>query len=152
MRQVGESVMVRKPDQAVGVFTIPAYGTYYVRETAVSGDMMLNDSVFGPLTYSETNRADNPTVVNTANVGSLTVELRDEKKEKLGTQPAAIDYMNAADLAKFPVSVDASNLAEEMCIRDSAFPARPLPSSPSYRHRRRRFPGCSACQKTQTSW
>ena len=113
MRQVGEPVTVRKPDQAVGVFTIPAYGTYYVRETAVSGDMMLNDSVFGPLTYSETNRADNPTVVNTANVGSLTVELRDEKKEKLGTQPAAIDYVNAADLAKFTVSVDASNLAED---------------------------------------
>ena len=113
MRQVGEPVTVRKPDQAVGVFTIPAYGTYYVRETAVSGDMMLNDSVFGPLTYSETNRADNPTVVNKANVGSLTVELRDEKKEKLGTQPAAIDYVNAADLAKFTVSVDASNLAED---------------------------------------
>ena len=113
MRQVGEPVTVRKPDQAVGVFTIPAYGTYYVRETAVSGDMMLNDSVFGPLTYSETNRADNPTVANTANVGSLTVELRDEKKEKLGTQPAAIDYVNAADLAKFTVSVGASNLAED---------------------------------------
>ena len=113
MRQVGEPVTVRKPDQAVGVFTIPAYGTYYVRETAVSGDMMLNDSVFGPLTYSETNRADNPTVANTANVGSLTVELRDEKKEKLGMQPAAIDYVNAADLAKFTVSVDASNLAED---------------------------------------
>ena len=112
MQQVGEPVTVRKPDQAVGVFTIPAYGTYFVRETAVSGDMMLNDSVFGPLTYSETNRADNPTVVNTANVGSLTVELRDEKKEKLGTQPAAIDYVNAADLAKFTVSVGASNLAE----------------------------------------
>ena len=111
-RQVGEPVTVRKPDQAVGVFTIPAYGTYYVRETAVSGDMMLNDSVFGPLTYSETKRADNPTVPNKANVGSLTVELRDEKKEKLGTQPAAIDYVNAADLAKFTVSVDASNLAE----------------------------------------
>ncbi len=113
MRQVGEPVTVRKPDQAVGVFTIPAYGTYLVRETAVSGDMMLNDRDFGPLTYSETNRADNPTVVNTANVGSLTVELRDEKKEKLGTQPAAIDYVNAADLAKFTVSVDASNLAED---------------------------------------
>ena len=113
MRQVGEPVTVRKPDQAVGVFTIPAYGTYYVRETAVSGDMMLNDSVFGPLTYSETNQADNPTVPNKANVGSLTVELRDEKKEKLGTQPAAIDYVNAADLAKFTVSVDASNLAED---------------------------------------
>ena len=113
MRQVGEPVTVRKPDQAVGVFTIPAYGTYYVRETAVSGDMMLNDSVFGPLTYSETNRADNPTVPNKANVGSLTVELRDEKKEKLGTQPAAIDYVNAADLAKFTVSVDTSNLAED---------------------------------------
>ena len=113
MRQVGEPVTVRKPDQAVGVFTIPVYGTYYVRETAVSGDMMLNDSVFGPLTYSETNRADNPTVPNTANVGSLTVELRDEKKEKLGTQPAAIDYVNAADLAKFTVLVDASNLAED---------------------------------------
>lgn len=113
MRKVGEPVTVRKPDQAVGVFTIPAYGTYYVRETAVSGDMMLNDSVFGPLTYSETNRADNPTVPNKANVGSLTVELRDEKKEKLGTQPAAIDYVNAADLAKFTVSVDASNLAED---------------------------------------
>ena len=113
MRQVGEPVTVRKPDQAVGVFTIPAYGTYFVRETAVSGDMMLNDSVFGPLTYSETKRADNPTVPNKANVGSLTVELRDEKKEKLGTQPAAIDYVNAADLAKFTVSVDASNLAED---------------------------------------
>lgn len=113
MRQVGEPVTVRKPDQAVGVFTIPAYGTYYVRETAVSGDMMLNDSVFGPLTYSETYRADNPTVANTANVGSLTVELRDEKKKKLGTQPAAIDYVNAADLAKFTVSVDASNLAKD---------------------------------------
>lgn len=113
MQQVGETVTVRKPDQAVGVFTIPAYGTYYVRETAVSGDMMLNDSVFGPLTYSETNRADNPTVANTANVGSLTVELRDEKKEKLGTQPAAIDYVNAADLAKFTVSVGASNLAKD---------------------------------------
>ena len=113
MRQVGEPVTARKPDQAVGVFTIPAYGTYYVRETAVSGDMMLNDSVFGPLTYSETNRADNPTVANTANVGSLTVELRDEKKEKMGTQPASIDYVNAADLAKFTVSVDASNLAED---------------------------------------
>ena len=113
MRQVGEPVTVRKPDQAVGVFTIPAYGTYYVRETAVSGDMMLNDSVFGPLTYSETNRAENPTVPNKANVGSLTVELRDEKKKKLGTQPAAIDYVNAADLAKFTVSVDASNLAED---------------------------------------
>ena len=113
MRQVGEPVTVRKPDQAVGVFTIPAYGTYYVRETAVSGDMMLNDSVFGPLTYSETNRADDPTVPNKANVGSLTVELRDEKKEKLGTQPAAIDYVNAADLAKFTVSVGASNLAED---------------------------------------
>ena len=113
MRQVGEPVTARKPDQAVGVFTIPAYGTYYVRETAVSGDMMLNDSVFGPLTYSETNRADNPTVPNKANVGSLTVELRDEKKEKLGTQPAAIDYVNAADLAKFTVSVDASNLAKD---------------------------------------
>lgn len=112
MRQVGEPVTVRKPDQAVGVFTIPAYGTYYVRETAVSGDMMLNDSVFGPLTYSETNRANNLTVPNKANVGSLTVALRDEKKEKLGTQPAAIDYVNAADLAKFTVSVDASNLAE----------------------------------------
>ena len=110
---VGEPVTVRKPDQAVGVFTIPAYGTYYVRETAVSGDMMLNDSVFGPLTYSETYRADNPTVANTANVGSLTVELRDEKKKKLGTQPAAIDYVNAADLAKFTVSVDASNLAKD---------------------------------------
>ena len=113
MQQVGETVTVRKPDQAVGVFTIPAYGTYYVKETAVSGDMMLNDSVFGPLTYSETYRADNQTVVNTANVGSLTVELRDEKKEKLGTQPAAIDYVNAADLAKFTVSVGASNLAED---------------------------------------
>ena len=109
---VGEPVTVRKPDQAVGVFTIPAYGTYYVRETAVSGDMMLNDSVFGPLTYSETYQADNPTVVNKANVGSLTVELRDEKKEKLGTQPADIDYVNAEDLAKFTVSVDASKLAE----------------------------------------
>lgn len=113
MRKVGEPVTVRKPDQTVGVFTIPAYGTYYVRETAVSGDMMLNDSVFGPLTYSETNRADNPTVPNKANVGSLTVELRDEKKEKLGTKPAAIDYVNAADLAKFTVSVGASNLAED---------------------------------------
>ena len=112
-QQVGDPVTVRKPDQAVGVFTIPAYGTYYVRETAVSGDMMLNDSVFGPLTYSETKRADNPTVPNKANVGSLTVELRDEKKEKLGTKPAAIDYVNAADLAKFTVSVDASNLAED---------------------------------------
>lgn len=112
-QQVGKPVTVRKPDQAVGVFTIPAYGTYYVRETAVSGDMMLNDSVFGPLTYSETNQAENPTVVNKANVGSLTVELRDEKKGKLGTQPAAIDYVNAADLAKFTVSVDASNLAED---------------------------------------
>lgn len=112
-QQVGKSVTVRKSDQAVGVFTIPAYGTYYVRETAVSGDMMLNDSVFGPLTYSETNRAENPTVPNKANVGSLTVELRDEKKEKLGTKPAAIDYVNAADLAKFTVSVDASNLAED---------------------------------------
>ena len=113
MRQVGEPVTVRKPDQAVGVFTIPAYGTYYVRETAVSGDMMLNDSVFGPLTYSETNQADNPTVPNKANVGSLTVELRDEKKEKLGTKPAAIDYVNAEDLAKFTVSVAASNLAKD---------------------------------------
>ena len=112
-QQVGEPVTVRKPDQAVGVFTIPAYGTYYVRETAVSGDMMLNDSVFGPLTYSETDRADNPTVPNKANVGSLTVELRDEKKEKLGTKPADIDYVNAADLAKFTVSVGASNLAED---------------------------------------
>lgn len=113
MRQVGEPVTVRKPDQAVGVFTIPAYGTYFVRETAVSGDMMLNDRDFGPLTYSETNQAENPTVPNKANVGSLTVELRDEKKEKLGTQPAAIDYVNAADLAKFTVSVGASNLAED---------------------------------------
>lgn len=113
MRQVGEPVTVRKPDQAVGVFTIPAYGTYFVRETAVSGDMMLNDSVFGPLTYSETYRAENPTVPNKANVGSLTVELRDEKKEKLGPQPAAIDYVSAADLAKFTVSVGASNLAED---------------------------------------
>ncbi len=109
---VGEPVTVRKPE-TVGVFTIPAYGTYYVRETAVSGDMMLNDSVFGPLTYSETKQADNLTVPNKANVGSLTVELRDEKKEKLGTQPAAIDYVNAADLAKFTVSVGASNLAED---------------------------------------
>lgn len=113
MRQVGEPVMVRKPDQAVGVFTIPAYGKYFVRETAVSGDMMLNDSVFGPLTYSETDQAENLTVPNKANVGSLTVELRDEKKKKLGTQPAAIDYVNAADLAKFTVSVDASNLAKD---------------------------------------
>lgn len=108
---VGEPVTVRKPE-TVGVFTIPAYGKYFVRETAVSGDMMLNDGVW-PLTYSETNRADNPTVVNKANVGSLTVELRDEKKEKLGTKPAAIDYVNAADLAKFTVSVAASNLAED---------------------------------------
>ena len=113
MRQVGETVTVRKPDQAVGVFTIPAYGTYYVRETAVSGDMMLNDTDFGPLTYSETYRADNQTVPNKANVGSLTVELRDEKKEKLGTQPAAIDYVSAADLAEFTVSVGASNLAKD---------------------------------------
>ena len=112
-RQVGEPVTVRKPDQAVGVFTIPAYGTYYVRETAVSGDMMLNDSVFGPLTYSEKDRADNLTVPNKANVGSLTVELCDEKKEKLGTKPADIDYVNAADLAKFTVSVGTSNLAED---------------------------------------
>ena len=112
-KPVGDPVTVRKPDQAVGVFTIPAYGTYYVRETAVSGDMMLNDEDFGPLTYSETNQAENPTVPNKANVGSLTVELRDEKKEKLGTQPAAIDYVNAADLAKFTVSVGASNLAED---------------------------------------
>ena len=111
-QQVGKSVTVRKPDQAVGVFTIPAYGTYYVRETAVSGDMMLNDSVFGPLTYSEKDRAENLTVPNTANVGSLTVELCDEKKEKLGTKPADIDYVSAADLAKFTVSVDALNLAE----------------------------------------
>ena len=113
MRQVGEPVTVRKPDQAVGVFTIPAYGTYFVRETAVSGDMMLNDEDFGPLTYSETYRAENPTVPNKANVGSLTVELRDEKKEKLGTQPAAIDYVDAKDLAKFTVSVGASNLAKD---------------------------------------
>lgn len=113
MQQVGKLVTVRKPDQAVGVFTIPAYGKYYVRETAVSGDMMLNDEDFGPLTYSETYRAENPTVPNKANVGSLTVELCDEKKEKLGTQPAAIDYVNAADLAKFTVSVGASNLAED---------------------------------------
>lgn len=113
MRQVGEPVTVRKPDQAVGVFTIPAYGKYYVRETAVSGDMMLNDEKFGPLTYSETDQEENLTVPNKANVGSLTVELRDEKKEKLGTQPAAIDYVNAADLAKFTVSVDASNLAKD---------------------------------------
>lgn len=113
MQQVGKPVTVRKPDQAVGVFTIPAYGTYYVRETAVSGDMMLNDSVFGPLTYSETDRADNLNVPNKANVGSLTVELRDEKKEKLGTKPADIDYVDAADLAKFTVSVAASNLAKD---------------------------------------
>ena len=112
-QQVGEPVTVRKPDQAVGVFTIPAYGKYFVRETAVSGDMMLNDNVFGPLTYSETDRADNLTVPNKANVGSLTVELRDEKKEKLGPQPADIDYVNAADLAKFTVSVAASNLAKD---------------------------------------
>ena len=112
-QQVGDPVTVRKPDQAVGVFTIPAYGTYYVRETAVSGDMMLNDKEFGPLTYSETDRADNLNVPNKANVGSLTVELCDEKKEKLGTQPAAIDYVNAADLAKFTVSVGASNLAKD---------------------------------------
>ena len=112
-QQVGDPVTVRKPDQAVGVFTIPAYGTYFVRETAVSGDMMLNDSVFGPLTYSETNQAENPTVPNKANVGSLTVELCDEKKEKLGTKPADIDYVNAADLAKFTVSVGASDLAED---------------------------------------
>lgn len=111
-QQVGDPVTVRKPDQAVGVFTIPAYGTYYVRETAVSGDMMLNDSVFGPLTYSEKDRAENLTVPNKANVGSLTVELCDEKKEKLGTKPAAIDYVNAKDLAEFTVSVDALNLAE----------------------------------------
>lgn len=111
-QQVDDPVTVRKPDQAVGVFTIPAYGTYYVRETAVSGDMMLNDSVFGPLTYSEKDRADNLTVPNKANVGSLTVELCDEKKEKLGTKPADIDYVNAADLAEFTVSVAASNLAE----------------------------------------
>lgn len=110
---VGEPVTVRKPDQAVGVFTIPAYGTYYVGETAVSGDMMLNDKEFGPLTYSETDRADNLNVPNKANVGSLTVELCDEKKEKLGTKPADIDYVNAADLAKFTVSVDASNLAKD---------------------------------------
>ena len=110
---VGKPVTVRKPDQAVGVFTIPAYGKYFVRETAVSGDMMLNDTDFGPLTYSETDRADNLNVPNKANVGSLTVELRDEKKEKLGTQPAAIDYVNAADLAKFTVSVGASNLAKD---------------------------------------
>ena len=112
MRQVGEPVTVHKPE-AVGVFTIPAYGKYYVRETAVSGDMMLNDEKFGPLTYSETDQAENPTVPNKANVGSLTVELRDEKKKKLDTQPADIDYVNAADLAKFTVSVDASNLAED---------------------------------------
>lgn len=112
-QQVGKPVTVRKPDQAVGVFTIPAYGKYFVRETAVSGDMMLNDKEFGPLTYSETDRADNLNVPNKANVGSLTVELCDEKKEKLGTKPAAIDYVNAADLAKFTVSVDASNLAED---------------------------------------
>lgn len=112
-QQVGDPVTVRKPDQSVGVFTIPAYGTYYVRETAVSGDMMLNDKEFGPLTYSEKDRADNLTVPNKANVGSLTVELCDEKKEKLGTQPAAIDYVNAEDLAKFTVSVGASNLAED---------------------------------------
>lgn len=112
-KPVGEPVTVRKPDQAVGVFTIPAYGKYFVRETAVSGDMMLNDKEFGPLTYSETDRADNLNVPNKANVGSLTVELRDEKKEKLGTQPTAIDYVNAADLAKFTVSVGASNLAKD---------------------------------------
>ncbi len=111
-KPVGDPVTVRKPDQAVGVFTIPAYGKYYVRETAVSGDMMLNDTDFWPLTYSETYQADNPTVVNKANVGSLTVELRDEKKGKLGTQPAAIDYVDAKDLAKFTVSVGTSNLAE----------------------------------------
>ncbi len=113
MRQVGEPVTVRKPDQAVGVFIIPAYGTYFVRETAVSGDMMLNDSVFGPLTYSETYRADNPTVHNKANVGSLTVELCDEKKKKLDKQPADIDYVDAKDQAKFTVLVGASNLAED---------------------------------------
>lgn len=112
-QQVGKPVTVRKPDQAVGVFTIPAYGKYFVRETAVSGDMMLNDKEFGPLTYSETDRADNLNVPNKANVGSLTVELCDEKKEKLGTKPAAIDYVSAADLAKFTVSVGASNLAED---------------------------------------
>lgn len=112
-QQVGDPVTVRKPDQAVGVFTIPAYGKYFVSETAVSGDMMLNDKEFGPLTYSETYRADNLTVPNKANVGSLTVELRDEKKGKLGTQPADIDYVNAEDLAKFTVSVDTSNLAED---------------------------------------
>lgn len=111
-QQVGDPVTVRKPE-SVGAFTIPAYGTYYVRETAVSGDMMLNDSVFGPLTYSEKDRADNLTVPNKANVGSLTVELRDEKKEKLGPQPADIDYVSAADLAKFTVSVAASNLAKD---------------------------------------
>ena len=112
-QQVGDPVTVRKPDQAVGVFTIPAYGTYYVRETAVSGDMMLNDKEFGPLTYSETDRADNLNVPNKANVGSLTVELRDEKKEKLGTKPADIDYVNAKDQAKFTVSVGASNLTKD---------------------------------------
>lgn len=112
-QQVGDPVTVRKPDQAVGVFTIPAYGKYFVRETEVSGDMMLNDSVFGPLTYSEKDRADNLTVPNKANVGSLTVELCDEKKEKLGMKPADIDYVNAADLAKFTVSVGASNLVED---------------------------------------
>ena len=112
-QQVGKPVTVRKPDQAVGVFTIPAYGKYFVRETAVSGDMMLNDKEFGPLTYSETNQADNLNVPNKANVGSLTVELCDEKKEKLGTKPAAIDYVNAADLAKFTVSVAASKLAKD---------------------------------------
>ena len=113
MQQVGDPVTVRKPDQSVGVFTIPAYGKYFVRETAVSGDMMLNDEVFGPLTYSETDRADNLNVPNKANVGSLTVELRDEKKEKLGTKPADIDYVDAKDQAKFTVSVGASNLAED---------------------------------------
>ena len=107
---IDEEGAFTESDDSFGQVSI---GAYKLGTMIKVSEELLNDSVFGPLTYSETNRADNPTVPNKANVGSLTVELRDEKKEKLGTQPAAIDYVNAADLAKFTVSVDASNLAKD---------------------------------------
>ena len=105
-----ETVTVQYPD-VTGTFAIPAYGTYYVRETAVSGDMKLNGAKIGPLTYTKDSAAQNPEAVeNEANVGKLNIELIDQKKKKLGNTNPSIDYADDSDKATFTVSVYAADV------------------------------------------
>ena len=107
------TIAIAKPNRT-GKLVIPAYGTYYLKETSVSGDMVLDSETVYTLTYSKDSKAADPTFTNKANVGKLTVELIDKKKAALQSADTSIDYADETnDLAQFTVSVDMTNIRED---------------------------------------